>query len=430
MNTDRFSEPELLALLPALRRLTAALGLDADTADDVVQETLVRLLAARPRLNRATLASYAMVTARNHAASLRRSEQRHTRHQHRLVEVDTTGSPEDDVLRQEEHAALTAALASLPPRDRALLTAREVDGQPAEAVARRAGVSPATLAVRSARARARLRVEYLLAFRRIQPPTARCRPVLLALSAGDRRRLDDLHAGGHLLGCPSCAAVAEPLLRRSRPLAGLLPGAGLGGLASLVHRAGRRTVSSRPVQVIAATAAAGAVAAVLVLALAGHPASNQPGHTLASHPASTRPGLTLAGHPASTRPSLRPAILTVADRPVTATEASHLSQHIGEPTVAHRAPVLAVPADEGFWIGTGGADRVWVQLVGRGESAKTVKVGDHVTFHGMVVANQPGFATHLGLHSDDGSYLLSQQGAHLAVAYSQLTLASIRRSGS
>lgn len=37
MNTDRFSEPELLALLPALRRLTAALGLDADTADDVVQ---------------------------------------------------------------------------------------------------------------------------------------------------------------------------------------------------------------------------------------------------------------------------------------------------------------------------------------------------------------------------------------------------------
>lgn len=396
MAADPFSELELLALVPALRRLTAALALDADTADDVVQETLARLLAIQSRLNRETLASYAMVTARNLAVSLRRAEERRTRHLHRLAESDTTGSPEDDVLRREEHRALAAALTALPEPDRALLTTRELTEEPTEELARRAGISAATLAVRSSRARARLRVEYLLAFRRVQPPTPRCRPVLLALSAGDRRRQADLHAGRHLLACTSCSALAEPLLHRSRRLTGVLPWLALGQLAAAIHRAAGRTLSHRPVQVAAAGATAGAVAAVLVL--------------------------TLTSHPPPKRASPHPATLTVAGRPIHATEASHLRRYTGQPAVAHRAPVLAVPANEGFWIGAGGPVRVWVQLVGRGESLETVKAGDHVTFRGVVVANPAGFSAHVGLDADDGAHLLDQQGAHIAVTYRQLNL--------
>jgi serine/threonine-protein kinase RsbT len=40
--------------------------------------------------------------------------------------------------------------------------------------------------------------------------------VLLALSAGDRRRQRDLDAGGHLLACSWCARLSEPLLDRRR----------------------------------------------------------------------------------------------------------------------------------------------------------------------------------------------------------------------
>jgi serine/threonine-protein kinase RsbT len=40
--------------------------------------------------------------------------------------------------------------------------------------------------------------------------------VLLALSAGDRRRQRDLDAGGHLLACAWCARLSEPLLDRRR----------------------------------------------------------------------------------------------------------------------------------------------------------------------------------------------------------------------
>jgi anti-sigma regulatory factor (Ser/Thr protein kinase) len=43
--------------------------------------------------------------------------------------------------------------------------------------------------------------------------------VLLALSAGDRRRQRDLDAGGHLLACTWCARLSEPLLDRRRSAA-------------------------------------------------------------------------------------------------------------------------------------------------------------------------------------------------------------------
>src|SRR3712207_6870689 len=43
------------------------------------------------------------------------------------------------------------------------------------------------------------RSEYLLARDRTEPPTDRCRPVLFALSSGDRRRQREVDAGRHLL---------------------------------------------------------------------------------------------------------------------------------------------------------------------------------------------------------------------------------------
>ena len=80
------------------------------------------------------------------------------------------------------------------------------------------GSTPRAVAARLNRARASLRVEYLLAAEGIEPPTDRCRPVLRALSSGDRRRQRDLDADGHLLGCTTCAQVAERLFeRRGRP---------------------------------------------------------------------------------------------------------------------------------------------------------------------------------------------------------------------
>jgi serine/threonine-protein kinase RsbT len=65
-------------------------------------------------------------------------------------------------------------------------------------------------------------VEYLLELERAEPPTRHCRPVLLALSAGDRRRQRELDSGHHLLACAWCARLSEPLLDRRR--AATVPG--------------------------------------------------------------------------------------------------------------------------------------------------------------------------------------------------------------
>ncbi|MFW5469096.1 anti-sigma regulatory factor [Knoellia sp. CPCC 206435] len=70
------------------------------------------------------------------------------------------------------------------------------------------------MAAQLKRARARLRVEYVLALDGAEPPTDHCRPVLLALSSADRRRQRELDAPRHLLECEQCALLSEPLLGR------------------------------------------------------------------------------------------------------------------------------------------------------------------------------------------------------------------------
>ena len=58
------------------------------------------------------------------------------------------------------------------------------------------------------------RVEYLLELHGIDPPTPKCRPVLLAVSSRDRRRQVELDAAYHLLECDACAAVTRDLIDR------------------------------------------------------------------------------------------------------------------------------------------------------------------------------------------------------------------------
>jgi anti-sigma regulatory factor (Ser/Thr protein kinase) len=127
--------------------------------------------------------------------------------------------PEEETLRREERRAITTALGRLSQQDQEALVAHEVEGTDTATLASSRDSTPGAVAAQLSRARARLRVEYLLELEQAELPTARCRPVLLALSAGDRRRQRDLDAGGHLLACSWCARLSEPLLDRGRTAA-------------------------------------------------------------------------------------------------------------------------------------------------------------------------------------------------------------------
>jgi len=82
--------------------------------------------------------------------------------------------------------------------------------------------------------------------------------------------------------------------------------------------------------------------------------------------------------------------------------------------------VLDVPADEGFWVGCGGAE-LWVQLVGDGESLEEVRPGMRVDVVGRTVAHGAGFATTVGVEGDAG-HRLDEEAVHLELAYSDLTM--------
>jgi RNA polymerase sigma factor (sigma-70 family) len=216
---SEFQDDDVVELVPLLRRVIGARVRDRHVVEDLVQETLTRVMAARRRLEPRTFAPYAVVTARNLTRSLATSEDRSRRHAHRLIDLREPVLPEEETLRREESRAITTALAKLPQQDQEALVAHEVEGTDTTTLAANRDSTPGAVAAQLSRARAKLRVEYLLELEQAEPPTARCRPVLLALSAGDRRRQRDLDAGGHLLACGWCARLSEPLLDRRRTAA-------------------------------------------------------------------------------------------------------------------------------------------------------------------------------------------------------------------
>jgi RNA polymerase sigma factor (sigma-70 family) len=209
-------DPDAVAsLIPIVRRIVAARVADAATAEDLVQETLIRVLAASARVEPGMLEPYAIATARNVVATAWRERDRQQRNQHRVVDLRLPDPPDSELLAAEERAAGAEALARLSERDRQALLAHEVSGRDTRSLAAELGSTAGAVAAQLHRARARLRVEYLLARDHTEPPTDRCRPVLLALSGGDRRRQREVDAGRHLLECDVCARLSQPLLERA-----------------------------------------------------------------------------------------------------------------------------------------------------------------------------------------------------------------------
>jgi serine/threonine-protein kinase RsbT len=206
---------ELVGLIPMIRGTVRARIRNPTDVEDIVQETLTRVMTARGRIQTGSLAPYAAATARNLVASRAVSDQRARDRAHLLVDPTEPEPPSDDVVRQEQRSTMAAALERLSAADRDVLVAREVDDEDTRTMAERRGSTPGAVAAQLSRARARLRVEFLLISERLEPPTDRCRPVLRAISSGDRRRQDDLDSAGHLLECSCCSQVAE-LLREHR----------------------------------------------------------------------------------------------------------------------------------------------------------------------------------------------------------------------
>lgn len=201
-------------LIPMLRRIVAARVGQHPAAEDLVQETLLRVLAARDRIEPGMLEPYAIATVRNVVATLWRQQDRSARNQHRAHDPSEPERAEDLVVASEEQTAMALAISRLTDRERQALLAHDVEGQDTRSLADEVGSTAGAVAASLKRTRARLRVEYLLALEQTEPPSDRCRPVLLSLSSADRRRQAEVDAPQHLLECELCSRLSEPLLGR------------------------------------------------------------------------------------------------------------------------------------------------------------------------------------------------------------------------
>lgn len=201
----------IVDLVPIVRRVVAARIADPMTREDIVQETLARVMASRSRVEHESLVPYAITTARNLIASLVQREQRARRNAHLLVDAEPEPRPGDELLRQEQATLVGTAMSRLTPAEQDILVAHEVEGTDTATLAASRGSTPGAVAAQLGRTRSRLRVEYLVAESGAEPPTDRCRPVLIALSAGDRRRQRELDVHGHLLACDFCAELSPTL---------------------------------------------------------------------------------------------------------------------------------------------------------------------------------------------------------------------------
>jgi RNA polymerase sigma factor (sigma-70 family) len=384
---------EVLAVEPVIRRVIAARAANAADVDDLVQDCLERLLVAHRRLTPEAVLPYAVVTARNLVSANARTAMRRATAVPRLHDASEPDRPDEVLLAGEARRAMTAALTQLSDTERqdllsyhGLGTAESTASTPARGALR----------IRMARTRAKLRLEYLLAYRHLELPTPRCRSVLLAISAGDTRRQQQLDAAQHLLDCETCATLSEPLDRRSVALTAIaVPGALLAWLA--------RQARAHPVHT--ATGVAGGTAVAVAAAVLGTQLSSSPArHARASPPVS------------SPAPQPAPVIshLSVGGRTVSDTSAGQsIRSMIGERAAASGAVVLTAVTRNGFWIGSA-QGRIWVELVGPLRPLR-IRAGDRVSFAGTMVGNSPSFPGQAGESSRSDAGLLARQGAHLAV---------------
>ena len=139
--------------------LVVRLGSHED-ADDVLQETFVRLAAASDKLARVeNLIAYVFIVARNESARLfeRTTRERSRREWSATAENLYCEALSDDQAAREAAESLAAALAKLPIEQREIVELKTVSGLTLREIAQVTGLPPGTVATRYRTAIARLR---------------------------------------------------------------------------------------------------------------------------------------------------------------------------------------------------------------------------------------------------------------------------------
>ncbi|MCM1450744.1 MAG: RNA polymerase sigma factor [Clostridium sp.] len=152
---ERF-EREAIRLRPILLRVAASITGNADEADDIAQETLLKLWFLRDRLEKYTsIDAPARVIARNLSLNAIRDR----RPTVGMDDCELRGIADDDGERERLDEELALAISKLPGTEQAVLRMKHIEGMETEEIAALIGSTPG--AVRSALSRGRERIRKL-----------------------------------------------------------------------------------------------------------------------------------------------------------------------------------------------------------------------------------------------------------------------------
>ena len=160
MSYDRLTQL-LETLRPQLLSQATHIVGDQDDAEDVVQESLLRLLVHKQEWEHYSSLEALCRTVVHHQAIdfLRR-----TRPRAEIEEADRLLAPstEDEIEHAEVQALLSSAIDSLPTKQRLIFRLKEVEGYEVEEIARIAGLSLEVIYNNLSRARSALRSRLLM----------------------------------------------------------------------------------------------------------------------------------------------------------------------------------------------------------------------------------------------------------------------------
>ena len=154
MKTDAF-EQQASRLRAIALDASARAGADADIAQDIAQETMIRLWQMRddPRLSNPD--GYAATIARHLTLNhLRRQQPQPIDERHSAIE--TTPSPLDLMVQREEEQWLQQRIRDLPPTQHAVLHMRQVEHRSSSQIASLLGIKETSVSTLLGRARRQL----------------------------------------------------------------------------------------------------------------------------------------------------------------------------------------------------------------------------------------------------------------------------------
>lgn len=143
------------------RILTVAVGITSDDseAEDVAQETLLKMWSIRDRLDSyRSVESLSFVIARNKAVDILRRRALSTGVGIETIDLPDPGfTPEESVVDSETDSETDSLLARLPEGQRIVLKMKHIDGLEVEEIARLTGSNPNAIRVSLSRARHRIK---------------------------------------------------------------------------------------------------------------------------------------------------------------------------------------------------------------------------------------------------------------------------------